>query len=367
MKFLKTLQKKQVEQPQDIEAIDNVVVPRNKDKERKDNKPPEVFNVSGSKIGRPNSSFNNQPESLIESLPATAETEIVSKRVLSSFVLKTGEHENITPRFEQPDSFTDTPSDNVSLDRSETETENAHKPSSEPFPLVTIDPESVNQRIVAITQPNSSYCEEYRGLRTHILHKSQKQKLQSIVIASVGPSEGKSVTALNLSWLLAQTDGIKALIIDSDLRRPSLANYLAIETTVGLSDVLEGTSSLKNAIVRLEPAGLHLLPGGQSRHDVAELISGLKFKEIMSEIRGMFDYVIIDAPPLGVFTDATVLINHADGALFVICANKTRYKDIDRVLEMLPRERMLGAILNQSDEPLISDNYYYDYYNKRNH
>ncbi len=367
MKFLKTLQKKQVEQPLDIEAIDNVVVPQNKVKERKDNKPPEVFNVSGAKIGRPNSSFNNESDSLIETLPSTVETETGNKRVLSSFVLKTGDHENITPRFEQPDSFINVPSDEANFDKPETGTEIYNKKSSKSFPLVSIDPESVNQRIVAITQPNSAYCEEYRGLRTHILHKSQQQKMQSIVVASVGPSEGKSVTALNLSWLLAQTDGIKALIIDSDLRRPSLANYLAIETTVGLSDVLEGTTSLKDAIIRLEPAGLHLLPGGQSRHDVAELISGQNFKEIMSEIREMFDYVIIDAPPLGVFTDATVLINHADGALFVVCANRTRYKDIDRVLEMLPRERMLGAILNQSEEPLISDNYYYDYYDKSNH
>ena len=364
MKFLKTLQKKQVEQPLDIDAIDNVVVSQNKIKERKDNKPPEGFNVSGAKIGRPNSSFNNQSDSLIETIPARAETETASKRVLSSFALKATDQEIIPPSFEQPDSFINLPSDESRLETQAAESEN--KTPLKSFALINIDSESVNQRIVAITQPNSSYCEEYRGLRTHILHKAQTQKLQSIVVASVGPSEGKSVTALNLSWLLAQTDGLKALIIDSDLRRPSLANYLAIETTVGLSDVLEGTSSLKEAIIQLEPAGLYLLPGGQSRHDVAELISGQKFKEILSNLRGMFDYVIIDAPPLGVFTDATVLINHADGALFVVCANKTRYKDVDRILEMLPRERLLGAILNQSDEPLISDNYYYDYYDKKN-
>jgi Mrp family chromosome partitioning ATPase len=95
------------------------------------------------------------------------------------------------------------------------------------------------------------------------LHKSQKQKLQSIVIASVGPSEGKSITALNLSWLLAQTSDVRALIIDSDLRMPSLTDYLGIEAETGLSDVLEGTSSLTDSIVRLEPAGLHLLPAAR--------------------------------------------------------------------------------------------------------
>lgn len=229
---------------------------------------------------------------------------------------------------------------------------------------LSIDKAQVNPHIVAVTQPRSTYCEEYRSLRTHMLLKAQEQKLQSIVVVSVGPSEGKSITALNLSWLFAQTDGVKALVIDSDLRRPSLNGYLGIESKFGLSDVLGGQVSLKDAIVKLDPVGLYLLPGGEARSDVADIISGPRFKEIMDEARGMFDYVIIDAPPLGIFTDATVLINHADGALLVVRANQTRYKDVDRVLETLPRERILGTILNQSTDRLMDESYYeYGYYN----
>ena len=112
-----------------------------------------------------------------------------------------------------------------------------------------------------------------------------------------------------------ETDGVRALIIDSDLRLPSLADYLGINSEKGLSDVLLGNASLTEAIVKLEPAGLYVLPGGSARSDVAELISGPKFAEILAEARGMFDYIIIDAPPLGIFTDAAVLINLADGAL----------------------------------------------------
>jgi capsular exopolysaccharide synthesis family protein len=228
----------------------------------------------------------------------------------------------------------------------------------------TVEAERVEPRLVAITSPHSTYCEEYRSLRTHVLHKSQKQKLQSIVIASVSPSEGKSVTTLNLSWLLAQTDGVKALVIDSDLRMPSLTDYLGIETDKGLSEILAGKASLKDSIIRLEPSGLHLLPGGEARSDVAELISGPKFKEILREAKQMFDYVIIDAPPLGIFTDANVLINHADGALLVVRANKTRYNIVDRVLETIPRERMMGVILNQSEDVLDESHYNYGYYKK---
>lgn len=228
-----------------------------------------------------------------------------------------------------------------------------------------VDAERVEPRLVAITSPNSSYCEEYRSLRTHILHKGQRQELKSIVVASVNPSEGKSVTAINLSWMLAQTDGVRALIIDSDLRMPSLTDYMGIETDRGLSDVLAGTATLKESIVRLEPSGLHILPGGEARQDVAELISGNKFADILAEAREMFDYVIIDAPPLGIFTDATVLINHADGALLVVRANRTKYGVLDRILEPLPKDRMLGVVLNQSDDVMDESHYNYGYYNYR--
>ena len=227
----------------------------------------------------------------------------------------------------------------------------------------SIEAERVEPRLVTITHPHSSYCEEYRSLRTHILHRSQKQKLQAIVVASVNASEGKSVTALNFSWLLAQTDGVRALIIDADLRMPSLTDYLGIETDKGLSHILSEEASLKDSIIRLEPSGLHLLPGGEARNDVAELLSGPKFREILREAREMFDYVIIDAPPLGIFTDAAVLINHADGAMIVVRANRTRYSLVERALENVARERLLGVILNQSEDVMDESQYNYGYYN----
>jgi Mrp family chromosome partitioning ATPase len=135
-----------------------------------------------------------------------------------------------------------------------------------------VEAERVEPRLVAIRQPHSNYCEEYRSLRTHILHRSQRQKLQSIVVASVNPSEGKTVTALNLSWLLAQTDGINALIIDSDLRLPSLTDYLGIEADKGLSDILSGRATLADSIIKLNPSGLHLLPGGEARSEIARRV-----------------------------------------------------------------------------------------------
>ncbi len=334
MSILKALQKKQSEQPSEVETALATNVVTFEKVGRKANTPPELFTENELKIGTPKSSaFNGQSDSLIGKALPDLETINSAGATLNAVLLSTDAKKE--------------------------------KPFAE-FASWNVEAERVEPRLVTITHPHSTYCEEYRSLRTQVLHKSQRQKLQSIVVASVNPSEGKSVTALNLSWLLAQTDGVKALIIDSDLRMPSLTDYLGIETEKGLSDILSGQATLRESIIRLEPAGLHLLPGGDARSDVAELISGPKFREILREAKEIFDYVIIDAPPLGIFTDASVLINHADGAMLVVRANRTRYSEIDRVLEGLPRERMLGVVLNQSEDVMDESHYNYGYYNSGN-
>jgi capsular exopolysaccharide synthesis family protein len=233
------------------------------------------------------------------------------------------------------------------------------------FVTLDISAARVEPHLVAVTQPRSSHAERFRSLRTRILHAGERRKMQAFVITSAGIMEGKTLTALNLSWLLAQTDGVSAVLVDGDLRNPCAAEYLGLDAPAGLSEVLGGEASLADTIIRLEPAGLHLLPGGSARDDVAELLSGPTFLSVLKELRRMFDYVIIDAPPLGIFTDATVLINRADAALIVARANKTRYAQLERLLEPLPRERLLGVILNGSDEQLSEQNYYYRRYSSR--
>lgn len=331
MSILKALQKKQTEQQQTPEienpASENVV--SFEKGARRANTPPDLFADKDVKIGASTTlAFNGQRDSRIGKALSGLELEKTAGATLNA-VGSTRIAEKRLPEFAS----------------------------------WNVEAERVESRLIAITEPHSNYCEEYRSLRTQILHKSQRQKLQSIVVASVNASEGKSVTALNLSWLLAQTDGVKALIIDSDLRMPSLTDYLGIEAEKGLSDILSDRATLHESIIKLEPSGLHLLPGGEARSDVAELISGPKFKEILRQAREMFDYIIIDAPPLGTFTDATVLINHADGAMLVVRAGRTRYADVDRILESLPRDRMMGVVLNQSEDVLDDTHYNYGYYN----
>jgi capsular exopolysaccharide synthesis family protein len=197
---------------------------------------------------------------------------------------------------------------------------------------VTNPPARVEPHLIAISQPRSAYTEQFRSLRTKIFEAAERKEMRAIVVTSAGVAEGKTLTALNLAWLLAQTDGIRALIIDSDLRRPCATDYLGIDANVGLSEVLGGQLRLEDAIVRLDPAGLHLLPGGRPRDDVAELLSGPSYGRILNEVRRMFDYIIIDAPPL----------------------------------EQMPKERLLGVVLNRTEEQPDPSSYYYQhrYYNR---
>jgi len=217
----------------------------------------------------------------------------------------------------------------------------------------------VEPHLVAITEPRSPECEQFRALRTRLLQAGERERKRAFVVTSAGVGEGKTLTALNLAWLMAQTDGVTALVIDADLRQPCAADYLGIEADCGLSEVLTGETKLAEAIIKLEPSGLHLLPGGAAREDVAELLSGPRFGRLLDEARKHFDYIIIDAPPLGVFTDANLLINRADAALLVVRASKTRYSVIDRLLEQLPRERLLGVVLNRADVQPDETAYYY--------
>ena len=234
------------------------------------------------------------------------------------------------------------------------------------FITFDVSPSRVEPHLIAVSQPRSAYTEQYRSLRTKILQAGERLQMRAIVVSSAGIGEGKTLTALNLAWLLAQTEGVRALLIDSDLRRPCATDYLGIDAPVGLSEVLGGQLRLEDAIVRLEPAGLHLLPGGRPRDDVAELLSGPSYERLLTEVRRMFDYIIIDAPPLGIFTDANVLMSRADGGLLVVRAGKTRYSTVDKLLEQMPKERFLGMVLNRTEEQPDESSYYYQhrYYNR---
>lgn len=213
-----------------------------------------------------------------------------------------------------------------------------------------LDPDAVHSRLVAITQPQSAGCEQYRKLRAHFLQTAKARKIKTAVIASYGSGEGKSVTALNLSWLLAQVSGMRVLIVDADPRTSRLSEFLALETIDGFSDVLAGESIFDSTVIELLPSGLCFLPSGAARTDFAELISGEAFTDFVTEASKHFDLIIFDVPPVGLFSETSVLVGRADGVVAVACANKTSCKDIGELAELLPRNKIIAAVLNQVEE-----------------
>ncbi len=231
-----------------------------------------------------------------------------------------------------------------------------------------ISPARVEPHLVAVSQPRSAYCEQFRSLRTRILQAGERLQMRAIVVTSAGIAEGKTLTALNLAWLLAQTEGVRALVIDSDLRHPCATDYLGIDATDWTFRSARRTASTwkTQSCVSIRLVCI-CLPGGKPRDDVAELLSGPSYARLLTEVRRMFDYIIIDAPPLGIFTDANVLMNRADGALLGRARRQNALlRQSTNCSSRFRGRRLLGVVLNRAEEQPDSTSYYYQhrYYNR---
>lgn len=231
-----------------------------------------------------------------------------------------------------------------------------------------IEETNANQRLVAITQPNSIYSEEYRRIRNRLLRSHKRQGLRTIVISSSVAGEGKSVTALNLALMLANTENLRVLIIDADMRNGRITDYLGIDGNVGgLSDVLSGQKLLSEVIFRIEPVGLFVLPAGASRNDLPELLVSDTFTSVKDSIERAFDLIVIDTPPIGFFSDASVIIDASDALILIVGVNQVSGADIARIIKLVPQEKLIGLVLNRASETLArsgeyDSNYYYSDY-----
>jgi capsular exopolysaccharide synthesis family protein len=231
-----------------------------------------------------------------------------------------------------------------------------------------IEETNANQRLVAITQPNSIYSEEYRRIRNRLLRSHKRQGLRTIVISSSIAGEGKSVTALNLALMLANTANLRVLIVDADMRNGRITDYLGIDGSIGgLSDVLSGQKPLSDVIFRIEPVGLFVLPAGASRNDLPELLVSDAFASLKDSLERAFDLIVIDTPPIGFFSDASVIIDASDALILIVGVNQVSGADIARIVRLVPQEKLIGLVLNRASETLArsgeyDSNYYYSDY-----
>ena len=214
-------------------------------------------------------------------------------------------------------------------------------------------------------QSLSSYDEAIRTLRNSILLADFDRSLRSLLVTSAVPGEGKSTIAANLAVAHAR-QGHRTLLIDADLRRPSVHKRLGIPGAVGLSSVLVADSPWRDAVVKLEKLPeLEILPAGPSSRRAADLI-GRGLSKILEEAAASYDMVILDAPPMLGFAEPLQMATMADGVIVVARAGETNRKAVATVLGTLQRLRanLVGVVLNEMTGQ-ISDSYnYYGYHGK---
>lgn len=211
---------------------------------------------------------------------------------------------------------------------------------------------------------NYSFAEAMRTVRTRVLREAERIGAQVLLVTSSVPGEGKSTIAANLALSLAER-GKKTVLVDLDLRNPSVAKVLGLETQAkaGMAEVLLGTCSVLQAVQKIPEWGLFLLPGGAAQADPAALFNGKKLESVLNELEKQFDYVILDTSPAAMLADASAVARCADGAVYVVKQDYARIERITEGLDMLTFARVpvLGAILNHAERMPGSYNGYGGY------
>lgn len=199
---------------------------------------------------------------------------------------------------------------------------------------IAFDSKADQRPLVVHSEPTSPRAEAYRTLRTNLQFIQIDGGHRTFVVTSSLPEEGKSTTSANLALALASADQT-VLLIDADLRRPRLDQYLGIEGTVGLTDVLIARARLSDAVQQWGPNRLYVLPAGRTPPNPSELLGSKAMAGLLEQLKPEFDWVIIDAPPLLPVTDAAVLAGEVSGILLVVAAGKTTEHELDVALDHL--------------------------------
>ncbi|AVR00360.1 capsular biosynthesis protein [Oceanobacillus iheyensis] len=215
------------------------------------------------------------------------------------------------------------------------------------------------RHLVAKLNPKSPITEQYRTIRTNLQFASVDEELRTMLVTSSGPGEGKSMTTANLAVVYAQ-QGKKVLLIDADMRKPTVHYTFRLDNLRGLSNILVGETTLEEAANTTDVDNLDVISSGPVPPNPAELLASRKMELFLIEARKTYDLVIFDTPPVLAVTDAQILANIVDGALMVVRSKQTENDAVERAKEALEpaRAKLLGAVLNDREKK-ASHNYYY--------
>jgi succinoglycan biosynthesis transport protein ExoP len=220
------------------------------------------------------------------------------------------------------------------------------------------------ERSLLITRPTAPAAEAYRALRTAILLSAVDDPIRVLLTTSPLGSDGKSTISYNLGIAFAQ-HGRKVLVIDADMRKPSMHTFFRKRKAPGLSEVLTGSVSLADALFpHVSLPGLTFLPAGTTPPNPADLLGSKRFDALLEEVKKQFDLVIIDSPPVLMVTDPVVLSTKADGTIVVVRSQRTTRPVLKRVISVLSHSqgRKLGFVVNGMDTKSVEYYYSYGYY-----
>jgi exopolysaccharide/PEP-CTERM locus tyrosine autokinase len=227
-----------------------------------------------------------------------------------------------------------------------------------------IDLNAVNRHVVCIADPLSSVAEQYKKLRVRILNATKNDFLNTIMVTSSDIGDGKTITSINLAVTIANEIDHTVLLVDSDLRNPSIHKYLGIESRHGLSEYLTDKVKLSDVLIKTGIGKLVFLPAGNPPENPAELLSSEKMKRLVQELKLRYKdrYIIFDSSPMLVAADSLSLANYMDGIVFVIQAAHTSEKSAEQAISLMKGCNILGIVFNNVPQYLTKSLYPYYYH-----
>jgi capsular exopolysaccharide synthesis family protein len=222
---------------------------------------------------------------------------------------------------------------------------------------VLVPPQS---RVVCVTDKDSLAAEKFRYLSVRLRQLQQTRPLKKVLITSTIPQEGKSMVAANIACALARRTQQKTLLIDGDLRRPTLAKLFGLGRMHGIADWLQGECGPAESIYNLEETGVCILPAGNVPRNPLELMQSGRLSVLMEQLTDWFDWIVIDSPPVLPLADTSIWMRQADGIFLVARQGATEKDQLKRGLEAIDRKKLLGALLNSASS--TDNNYYYSHY-----
>ena len=219
----------------------------------------------------------------------------------------------------------------------------------------------MNTDLITLNNPKSPIAEAYRTLRTNIQFSNIDGDLKLLCVTSSGPGEGKTTTSTNLAETFAQS-GNRVLIIDGDLRKPRVHKVFNLRNSRGLTNVLSGQNMIEE-VTQFAGSDITVITSGPIPPNPSELLGSQKMKDIMTQLKQLYDVIIIDAPPVGVVTDAAILSTIVDGTILVVASGKTEIDGAKRAKQLLENvgARIIGVVMTMM--PVSKKGYYgYQYY-----